>query len=268
MGKLLYEYEDVAENYDSFLNAMLEKDFYEGYYDGYKEFYLKLAQKYGEGGIIDIACGTGAVLLSLAEKGFDIDGTDLSSAMVEIAKKNAEKKGLNLDIFAANMAELKSNRKYSLAIIARGGFMNLLTPELQRQALMSIKDNLKPNGILTFNTFCPDVKIQYEQLDKPTDKFTFNLEYINAQGNRERIYNSSSYNQESQITSEVWKFETIDEENNVIKTRFREFKLRQTYKMEMEYLIELCGFEIVNIYGDYHENPATNNTLIWVLRKK
>ena len=70
----LHDYKDVAENYDRYLDVMYsEHDNYEGFQD----FYLELARQYGSGGTIDIACGTGGVLLYLAEKGIDIDGTDI-----------------------------------------------------------------------------------------------------------------------------------------------------------------------------------------------
>lgn len=125
----LHDYKDVAENYDRYLDVMYsEHDNYEGFQD----FHLDLAREYGSGGSIDVACGTGAVLLYLAEAGIDIDGTDLSEAMCDVARGKALSKGLNLNIFPANMTDFKSDRKYSLAIIARSGFMQLLTPELQR----------------------------------------------------------------------------------------------------------------------------------------
>ena len=40
--------------------------------------------------MIDIACGTGAVLLYLAEHGIMADGTDLSEAMCRVADKKAK----------------------------------------------------------------------------------------------------------------------------------------------------------------------------------
>ena len=136
----LHDYKDVAENYDRYLDVMYsEHDNYEGFQD----FYLALAKEYGAGGAIDIACGTGAVLLHLAQAGIDIDGTDLSEAMCDVARDKAERMGLDLNIFPANMTDFKSERKYSLAIIARSGFMHLLTPELQRAALLNIRENLK-----------------------------------------------------------------------------------------------------------------------------
>ena len=66
----LHDYKDVAENYDRYLDVMYSEH---DNYEGFQEFYLDLAKKYGDGGTIDIACGTGAVLLYLAEAGIDID---------------------------------------------------------------------------------------------------------------------------------------------------------------------------------------------------
>ena len=44
--------------------------------------------------------------------------------------------------------------------------------------------------------------------------------------------------------------------------------MRQTYKQELMYLIELCGFEILNVYGDYYESTEETGRYVWVLRKK
>jgi 2-polyprenyl-3-methyl-5-hydroxy-6-metoxy-1,4-benzoquinol methylase len=261
----LHDFEDVAENYDNYLSVISEV---EGSFNGFQEFYLELARKYGQNGIIDIACGTGAVLLYLAERGMDVDGTDLSAAMVHVARQKATKLGLELAIFEANMTEFRSNRKYSLAIIARSGFLHLTTPELQRKALLNIRENLLPGGILTLNTFAPNVRIQYEQVNTSPEDYKFRLEYTNIHNETERLYNAITYDCNTQIMYGNWKFETLDKDRNIINTRIRPVKMRQTYKMEMMYLIELCGFEIIDIYSDYHKSPDTNDNFIWVLRRK
>ena len=261
----LHDYKDVAENYDRYLDVMYsEHDNYEGFQD----FYLDLAREYGSGGTIDIACGTGAVLLYLAEAGIDIDGTDLSEAMCDVARSKAQSKGLNLNIFPANMTDFKSDRKYSLAIIARSGFMHLLTPELQRAALLNIRENLVEGGILTLNTFAPNPTFQAEQMKTTENDYSFRLEYINSDGYREKIYNAISYDPKTQVMFGNWKFETFDAEGNMIAERIRPLKMRQTYKQELLYLIELCGFEVVEIYGDYYKSTEETGSLIWILRKK
>ena len=72
----LHDFKDVAENYDRYLEVMYAGD--QDNHENFREFYLELARKYGDGGVVDIACGTGAVLLYLAERGIEVDGTDLS----------------------------------------------------------------------------------------------------------------------------------------------------------------------------------------------
>lgn len=261
----LHDYQDVAENYDLYLDAMYrEHDAYEGFQD----FYLDLASEYGGGGTIDIACGTGAVLLHLAQAGIDVDGTDLSAAMCDVARQKAQRLGMKLNIFQANMTEFTGSRQYSLAIIARSGFMHLTTPELQRAALMNIRSNLQDGGVLTFNTFAPYPPYQAAQMQTKDTDYTERLEYINHQGLREKIYNAISYDPKTQIMAGNWKFETYDDAGNKIAERIRPLKMRQTYRQEMLYLVELCGFEVLHIYGDYHKSTEDTGNYVWVLRKK
>ena len=260
----LHDYKDVAENYDLYLHEMYREH---DNYAGFQDFYLELAKRYGQKGTIDIACGTRAVLLHLAAAGIDIDGTDLSQAMVDVAREKAEERHLHLKIFAANMTEFDSGRKYSLAIIARSGFMHLITPELQRQALMNIRKNLTDDGILTLNTFAPYPNLQAEQMRTKENDFTLRVEYINKEGMKEKIYNAVMYDPRTQIMSGNWKFETYNDKDEVIGERIRPLKMRQTYKQEMLYLIELCGFEVETVYGNYDMSTEETGHYIWVLRK-
>lgn len=255
----LHDFADVAMNYDNYLKTL-------GRYDGFEEFYLSLAKEYGQGGVIDIACGTGALTIPLAKAGYDVTGLDLSAPMLNETRKKLEKEQLQAKLITGNMVDFSIDRRFSLAVIARSGFMHLLTPSDQRQALLNIKNHLIDGGVLTLNTFAPTVESQIEQIHTTENDYTIRTEYINNEGNKERIYNAIGYDQATQIMSGNWKFETYDENGNIIDTRIRPLKMRQTYKIELEYLIELCGFTVLNIYGGFHKEPA-DGTLIWVLKK-
>lgn len=271
----LHDYKDVAENYDRYLEVMYgqEKDRHENF----QEFYLELAKKYGAGGVVDVACGTGAVLLYLAERGIMADGTDLSEEMCKVAQAKAEKQGLKLNIYPADMTKFSSGRKYSLAIIARSGFMHLPTTELQIAALRNIHDQLEDGGILTFNTFDPWPPMQAVQMKTTSEDYSLRLEYVNADGKRERIYNAITYNPYTQQMYGNWKFETLDDDGNVIGERVRPLMMRETYRSEVFLLAKLCGFEVVDIYRGYKgdkedlNDPSSaskyQSNLIWVMRK-
>ncbi len=271
----LHDFKDVAENYDRYLDVMYAG---EDHHENFQEFYLNLAKQYGQGGVVDIACGTGAVLLYLAERGIEIDGTDLSEEMCKVAAAKAEKMKLQLNIYPADMTKFSSGRKYSLAIIARSGFMHLPEQKLQIEALKNIREQLLPGGILTFNTFDPWPAVQAQQMATGPDDYSFRLEYVNSDGNKEKIYNAISYNIYTQQMFGNWKFETYDEEGNVIDERIRPLLMRETYRSEVFLLAELCGYEVLDIYRGYNgdkedlSDPDTaaeyESNLIWILRKK
>ena len=271
----LHDYKDVAENYDRYLDVMYADD--HDNHEGFREFYYELAKKYGDGGVVDVACGTGAVLLYLAERGIMADGTDLSEEMCKVAGAKARQMGLSLNIYPSDMTKFNSGRKYSLAIIARSGFMHLPTQQLQKDALRNLREQLLPGGILTFNTFDPWPAMQAQQMMTTPDDYSFRLEYRNADGNREKIYTAISYNPYTQQLYGNWKFETLDDDGNVIGERVRPLMMRETYRSEVFLLAKLCGFEVIDIYRGYKgdkedlSDPSSaakyQSNLIWVMRK-
>ena len=271
----LHDYKDVAENYDLYLQSMyrvFDK------HENFQEFYLDLARKYGQGGVVDIACGTGAVLLYLAQNGVEIDGSDISEEMCKVAAQKAANLDLDLKIYPADMTKFSSGRKYSLAIIARSGFMHLPSQELQIAALRNIREQLIPNGILTFNSFDPWPPIQAAQMNVGPEDFRFDCEYINSNGNKEMIYNAISYDPYSQQMSGNWKFVEYNDKGEVIAERLRPLMMRQTYRSEIRLLAELCGFEIIDIYRGYKGDKEDLNdissardfdsNIIWIMRRK
>ena len=271
----LHDYQDVAENYDRYLEVMYA---HEDHHENFQEFYLDLARKYGSGGVVDVACGTGAVLLYLAERGIDIDGTDLSEEMCKVAAAKADAMGLRLNIIPADMTTFSSGRKYSLAIIARSGFMHLPTQALQEAALRNLREQLLPGGILTLNTFDPWPPMQAQQMKTSPEDYSFRLEYVNSRGNREKIWNAVTYNPYTQQMYGNWKFEEFDGKGEVIGERIRPLMMRQTNRWEMFLLARLCGFEVVDIYRGYNgdkedlDDPSSaaryRSNLIWILKRK
>ncbi len=270
----LHDFADVAENYDRYLEVMYEHD---DHHEHFQEFYLDLAKRYGSGGVVDVACGTGAVLLYLAQHGINADGTDISEEMCKVAAKKAEALGLHLNIIPADMTVFDSGRKYSLAIIARSGFMHLPTQFLQEKALKNLHDQLVPGGILTLNTFDPWPPVQAQQMLTTPEDYTFRLEYTNLSGNREKIYNAITYNPYTQQMYGNWKFVEYNSRGEVIGERIRPLLMRQTYRSEMFLLAKLCGFTVEDIYRGYNgdkEDPGDpesaakyRENLIWILKR-
>lgn len=55
--------------------------------DGYKDFYLRLADRLAPKSIVDIGCGTGLLTCALAKRGFQMIGLEPSKAVLDLARR-------------------------------------------------------------------------------------------------------------------------------------------------------------------------------------
>ena len=79
-------------------------------------FYLAQAQV-ASGSILEIGCGTGRVTIPLASAGFDIIGLDVSSSMLEEARRKAEDQGLSISWIQADGVTFDLDRRFALIIM-------------------------------------------------------------------------------------------------------------------------------------------------------
>ena len=61
---------------------------------------------------LDVACGTGRLLVPFLQAGLDVDGCDLSADMLALCRERAEAEGLTPDLYAQAMHELDLPRRY------------------------------------------------------------------------------------------------------------------------------------------------------------
>ncbi|MFO0926107.1 MAG: methyltransferase domain-containing protein [Gemmataceae bacterium] len=60
----------------------------------------------GPARLIDLGCGTGRLLVTLARRGWRTLGVDLSPEMLRVARANADAAGVTVDLLQANLVEL------------------------------------------------------------------------------------------------------------------------------------------------------------------
>jgi len=116
-------------------------------------FYRATIERFGEPAL-DLACGTGRLLLPLLAEGFDVDGIDMSEDMLAFARERAAEEGLEVRLLSQAMHELDPWRKYRTVYICDsfgiGG-----TREDDEEALRRIHAALEPGGALVFSHDLP-----------------------------------------------------------------------------------------------------------------
>ena len=82
------------------------------------DFYLGLA-KAARGPVLDIACGTGRILLPCLQAGLDAEGLDLFSGMLARLREKASTLGVEPRLHQADMANFHLERRYAVIMPAR-----------------------------------------------------------------------------------------------------------------------------------------------------
>lgn len=115
--------------------------------ESYKEIAEEVCSKMSFGRILDVGTGPGYLPMEISKRNpnLEITGIDISEAMVELAKKNAEKEGLSgqIQFQVASADKLPFEENYFDFILSSFSFHHWLRPE---RGLKEICRVLKPAG--------------------------------------------------------------------------------------------------------------------------
>jgi len=121
-------------------------------------FYLEMARRIG-GPALERSCGTGRVLLPIAEEGIAIDGGDSRPALLtRLQRKLAQQsQGIRelVSISPGDLRSYRSERKYPLVIIPFRPLQHMHGVEDQVTALKTAAFHLASGGVLAFDVFYP-----------------------------------------------------------------------------------------------------------------
>ncbi len=127
------------------------------------------------GTALDIAMGMGQNAAYLASCGYDVTGIDNSPSAVLLASEVAVKRGVSVTAVEENI--LKYDIKHNCFDVILNFYF------LERNLITKIKNGLKKNGLVFFETYttehsrfrCPE---NYDFLLKPGELLTFFLEFF------------------------------------------------------------------------------------------
>jgi ubiquinone/menaquinone biosynthesis C-methylase UbiE len=252
----------------------LDADYYDYYSTGLEgdvEFYVAEAQKAGSP-VLELGCGTGRITFPIAQAGVSIVGLDLSPSMLEVARRKLAALDLEVQsrvkLVAGDMRDFSFDQRFNLIIIPYRAFMYMYTVEDQRQALTCIREHLTANGRLIFNIFDPRLDIIVGHFSPLGAAFKMVSEFIHPEtGRRVVVWDTRQYDPETQMIIQYFIFEDLDESGVVVSKRYVPLNLRYFYRFEMQHLLELCGYRLEALYGDFQRGPFRyGGEQIWVAR--
>jgi ubiquinone/menaquinone biosynthesis C-methylase UbiE len=216
-------------------------------------YYLELAKQFG-GPVLELGCGTGRCTLSIARAGIPVVGLDLSTAMLNKARQKAKTMGLEgkIEWIEGDMSRFDLGRRFPLIIIPYRSFLHLLTVREQVETLKRVRRHLADDGLFAFNIFVPKIKDLYE-----TDgTYSFRGSFpIPGTDETIELYDFTEYDHFTQIAHVIRYIERFDRQGRMLERIRTFFRLRYIYPSELNHLLNLCGFKVVNRYGTFYRTP-------------
>jgi SAM-dependent methyltransferase len=220
------------------------------------------------GPILEVGCGTGRLLVPLAEAGHTLTGLDLSLVALDAARAKIKATGLTrrVTLHQADMRNFDLPQKnFALAFIPLNTFLHNHTAEDQLSTLRAIQRHLQPAGRLIIDIFYPDPTL----LAEADGRLYFESETVdNLTGRAVQWYWRHDIDLAEQMRHLTYILDEIDEEGVVRRVQLP-FSLRFVYRYEMELLLHTAGFNVETIYGSYDLEPFHSHSqkMIFVARK-
>jgi SAM-dependent methyltransferase len=234
------EYIDFSEYYD--LDHAITEDI---------PFYLELAHQCGSP-VLELACGTGRVLVPLARAGFAIYGVDISDNMLAVCRQAVSRFGLDgrVSLSRASMVDFRLPRQdFKLAFVALRSFMHLLTPADQLGCLRQVYAHLEPGGYFVIGLIAPD---PMRLAEAPSDEFQVRREFELPNGHhvvrKQRLVQHDSV---TQVRRFDFRFEERDRSGNIVRDRLVPLLMRYSFPDELESRLREVGFRQVETLVGY-----------------
>lgn len=101
--------------------------------------------------LLDIGCGEGKDAVFFARNGYDVTAFDISDAGIEKTKKLADKAGVNVKVFKADILDFRLNTQFD--ILFSSGVLHYVNPEYRKELFDNYKYLTNKSGMHFFNVF-------------------------------------------------------------------------------------------------------------------
>jgi SAM-dependent methyltransferase len=239
--------------------------------EGDVAFYVEEAMASGSP-VLELGCGTGRIVIPVAEAGVEIVGLDASADMLSVARAKLAACRPEVQrrarLVHGDMREFEVPERFTLATIPYRAFLHNLSPEDQLRTLARVRDHLIEDGRLIMNAFDPSVQLL------AAGRWSRSLHEHNEirhprTGNRVTVREDFRYDLERQLVDGAFVYDEVDATGRVVKTTHSPLTLRYVFRYEMEHLLARSGFRVEALFGDFQRGTfRAGGEQIWVVRRQ
>ena len=233
-------YEDFSKVYDQVMDQSL--------YDQWLAFTNRHLAKTTQS-IFELACGSGALSVRLAQQGYQIVGLDISEEMLTLASQKATRAGVSIDFVAGDMRELSGLGPFDCVTCYSDSICYMEDLNEVKKVFSEVSSVLTKGGQFLFDVH------SLHQMDA--------------------IFPGTSYHENEEDFAFLWDSFAGESAHAVIHEltffvkdtdgkfiRKDEVHKERTYEIE-QYLSALTDFSKVEVYADFTDDAPNQESLRW-----
>lgn len=223
-------------------------------YDDWADYIDAIIQKHHPDAqtLIELACGTGSLALSLEELDcYDITASDYSEQMLEIARSKAVFKKSSVEWKQIDFFAIPDNKKYDVVIMLFDSINYVRDVSSVQQVFEQVKSILDDNSIYILDFTTPQhskkhADLMNDQGITPDNyRFVRISSYLEAEGNH--------YNE--------FVIEKLSDDKQTVLERKREVHVQKTFTLaDIRKVVALAGLQEVIAYDDLDLIEATDQS--------
>jgi SAM-dependent methyltransferase len=222
---------------------------------------------------LDAGCGAGRLLIPWLERGYDVDGCDVSADMVARCRERANRAGLEPTLFVQPLHALEPPRRYR-SIVACGVLGLGSTRAQDVEALNRFYRSLEPGGTLVLDNETPYANARRWPLWTRDGRAGLPEPWPEP-GSRRPAADGTEYELRTralahdpldqtltlELRADKWVLgEHVGEETHTLS-------MRMYFRDELLLLLERSGFSDIDVRGKDGEPTADDDVLVYTARR-
>lgn len=192
-----------------------------------------------KGGILlDLACGTGAMSVEMAKRGYEVIGVDAAGEMLSVAMNRACEAEQNILFLCQTMQELDLYGTVNACICTLDSINHLTEREDVQLAFDRVSLFTEPGGVFVF-----DVNTPYKHRNiLANNTFVYDVDGVYC------VWQNTLDGETDTVQIDLDFFEEIEEG---LYERSQESFCERAYSIEdLEAMLQKAGFEVLAVYGE------------------
>jgi SAM-dependent methyltransferase len=211
-----------------------------------------LAELAGDGAALELGIGTGRIALPLTQRGVEVHGIDLSSAMV--AHLRAKPGGDEIPVVLGDFATARAERTFSLAYLVFNTIQNLTTQDEQVACFENVAAHLEPGGHFVIEVGVPNLR----RLPPGETVRAFALEPTHVGFDEFDVARQGLVSHHFELVDGAWRSHPVP--------------FRYVWPSELDLMARIAGMTLVERWSGWRREPftseSTSHVSVWRLSER